>query len=162
SGVAILPLSVILRLSDEDSRRISIATHLPILAVATKPKTVIPSEVRNRGCQFVFSLTIAGIDVAPSRLCAAGRAVDFFALFVPAEDGFADSLHRALRHRARFLRAFVNHFEHARGMPFEFHAALAYRRNPLNQMVGHFCFALDAADSRRAATVRGPVQGLFC
>src|SRR5439155_10593480 len=76
-------------------------------------------------------------------------------LFFPrAKDGLADTPHRSLRYFSRPLGTFVDHLEHARRMPLELHATLPHRPDPFNQMVRHFCFALDAADSRRAATIR--------
>src|SRR5256884_1565362 len=83
-------------------------------------------------------------------------------LFFPrAKDGLADTPHRSLRYFSRPLGTFVDHLEHARRMPLELHATLPHRPDPFNQMVRHFCFALDAADSRRAATIRGPLQRLW-
>ena len=64
-----------------------------------------------------------------------------------------------LRLRARF-RASVDNFQHALGMLLVLDAALADWRDPLDQIIGHGRFALDAADARGAAALRRPLQRL--
>src|SRR5579863_8201225 len=88
--------------------------------------------------------------------CLAGAA-EFGALFVPVEDGFANAVHGLLRDHAGALRTGIQIFEDLLGISFEILAALADRLDPFDQMIGHGCFALDAADSRRTAAVCRPI-----
>ena len=60
----------------------------------------------------------------------------------------------------RLLRAFIQNFQYALGMLFEFNSSRAHRLNPLDQMIRHLAFALDAANPRRAAAGRSPLQSL--
>src|SRR5262249_23491377 len=104
----------------------------------------------------------------PRALCAKGRfsrrgrggatVANPGALFVPAEHGFADALHRFLGHFARTRGAFVKHIKHSRWILFQLQPTLANRRDPLDQIVRHRGLALDATDSRGPAAMRRPFQ----
>src|SRR6266851_3558559 len=97
-----------------------------------------------RACMPVLSLGVGG-----------GASVgNLFALLFPAEDGFAYARHRLLRDAPRLLRSLVDHFQHALRILLILHAALANWRNPLDQIVRHRRFALDAADARGATAFR--------
>src|SRR5215470_3979709 len=83
------------------------------------------------------------------------------ALLFPAKNGFADARHCFLRFRARAFRTIVNHFEHALWVLFVLEPPFANRRNPFNQVVGHFRLALDTPDSGGAAAFRRPLQRIW-
>src|SRR5258708_38296687 len=94
--------------------------------------------------------------------CVGGGASvgNLFALLLPAEDSFAYARHRLLRDAPRLLRTLVDHFQHALRILLVFHAALADGRDPLDQIVRHGRFALDAAAARGATALRRPLQRL--
>src|SRR5579862_1879074 len=83
---------------------------------------------------------------------------NFGTFLLPAEDGFADSRHGDFGYFAGALGAFVNNFKNAALIVFPLYAAVADGGDPFDQVVGHFCFALNAADASGAAAFGGPVQ----
>jgi len=91
--------------------------------------------------------------VIPHLSILSGRFLlrDFLALFFPIEDCFTDARHRFLGYVARFCRAVIDYAQNFVGMRGEFFATGADRLNPFDEVVSHFCFALDAADSGCAA-----------
>src|SRR6202790_2054116 len=94
------------------------------------------------------------------RVCGGASAGNLFALLFPAEDGFADSRHCFHRFDTGALGASVDQLKHALRILLVLHAALADWRDPLDQIVRHCRFALDAADARGAAALRRPLQCL--
>src|SRR6266852_2066737 len=111
-------------------------------------------------CSELCALRVKPFGPVLSGVCGGASAGNLFALLVPAEDGFAHAGHGLLRDAPGLLRTLVDHFEHALRILLVLHAPLADRRNPLNQVVRHGRFALDAADARGAAAFRRPLQRL--
>src|SRR6202035_1767480 len=93
-----------------------------------------------------------------SGVCGGASTGNLFALLLPTEDGFADSRHCFHRFHAGALGAGVDQLKHAAWILLVLHAALAGWRNPLDQIVRHCRFALDAADARGATTLLRPLQ----
>src|SRR5215470_7328748 len=83
------------------------------------------------------------------------------ALLVPSEDGFADARNCFLGFSAGAFRTAGNHFDDSAFVVLPLHAPLANRRNPFDQVVGHFRLALDTPDPRRAAPLCRPFQGCW-
>src|SRR5882724_3739487 len=87
------------------------------------------------------------------------QLTNFRPFLLPAEDGFADSGHGFLGLDAGAIRTVVDDFEDAFGVLLVLDAAVAHWGDPFDQMIGHFCFALDAAYGSGAAAFGGPLQG---
>jgi hypothetical protein len=83
--------------------------------------------------------------------------LDFGALLLPAEDGFADTVHCTLSDGAGALGTFVDDFEDAGGVLLVFDAAFADGSDPFDEVFGHGGFALDAAYARGSAA-GGPIR----
>src|ERR1700719_4929164 len=100
-------------------------------------------------------------------VCGGASAGNFVALLLPAEDGFTNSRHCFYGFDAGAFGAGVGQLEHAWLIILVLHAALADWRYPLDQIVRHRRFALDAADARGTAgrpppLLRPPRRGQSC
>src|ERR1700686_888701 len=93
------------------------------------------SRSRSSGPSYSGILILYGVAISVLRVCGGASAGNLFALFVPAENGFAHPSHRLLRDVARLLRTLVDHFEDALRILLILHAPLADGRNPLDQIV---------------------------
>src|SRR5216684_6501752 len=96
------------------------------------------------------------IPLPSSRLHVPRRAFHFFPLLLPTKNCFPHALHRSLRHLARFLRTRVQNFQHLFRVLLVLHSSLPHRRDPLDQILGHGGFALDATDSCGRAPLPHP------
>src|SRR5882757_1516703 len=150
-GVAIRSLFslVILRLSDKDSWWISMLTPIEV-------SHQLSSFAALRMTPITESHRLASRVRAPRFLTA-----NFLSPLFPAKHCFAHALHRALRYRARFIRTGVQNLQHLLRICFVLLSSFAHRRDPFDQMVRHLRFALDAANPRRPATLRRPLQRLW-
>src|SRR5713101_5651407 len=91
-------------------------------------------------------------------LCFRCRPTNLFPLLTPPENRFAYALHRPLRHGPRLLRTDIENFQNALRVVFPFHPTLAHWRDPLDQILGHRRFALDAANACCRAPLAHPLQ----
>src|SRR5260370_19799686 len=111
-------------------------------------------------CSELCALRVKPFGPVLSGVCGGASAGNLFALLVPAENGFAHSRHGLHRFDACALGAGVNQLQHTLRVLLVLHSALADGRYPLDQVVRHRRFTLDAADARGAAALRRPLQRL--
>ena len=88
-------------------------------------------------------------------------ALQFGSVRGPVEDGVTDALHRPVGGLAGFAAALVEDLKNTLRIVLPFDSAFADRLDPMDEVVGHFGFAFDAADACGAATFCGPVEGFL-